>query len=187
MMWDLPFEVEIDGAMHKIRNQCDYRVVLDVIGAITDDELTDEEKISCALFIFYEEAKKITNIEEAVNQMYWIIGGGGTQTKNTDDEESRKPPLMNWEFDFEKIAPPISRVLGYDVRMPDRFTHWLSFLGAYMEIGDCYFAQIVAIRSKRAKGKKLEKWEREFYEEHRAEIDLPMRLSAEELEFLNDY
>lgn len=185
-MWDLPFEVEIDGENHKIRNKCDYRVVLDVIGAITDDELTDEEKISCALFIFYEEADKITNIEEAVKQMYWIVGGGG-KTKNTNEEESRKPPLMNWEFDFDKIAPPISRVLGYDVRMPDHYCHFWTFLGAYMEIGDCYFAQIVAIRNKRAKGKKLEKWEREFYEEHRAEIDLPLRLSAEELEFLDDY
>lgn len=183
MMWNLPFDVEIDGEKHAIRNRCDYRVVLDVIGAITDNELTDSEKAQCALFIFYENVEKITNYQEALNQMFFIVGGGEQKPKN--EEQSYKPQLMDWQFDFGKIAPPVSRVLGYDVRMPDKYTHWYSFLGAYQEIGDCPFAQIVSIRSKRAKGKKLEKWEREYYEENRHEIDLPMRFSESDFDYLN--
>ena len=49
MMWDLPISVEINGKSHPIRNKCDYRMVLDVICALNDNELTDEEKIECAL------------------------------------------------------------------------------------------------------------------------------------------
>ena len=45
MMWDLPIAVEINGKQHPIRNKCDYRVVLDVICALNDNELTDEEKL----------------------------------------------------------------------------------------------------------------------------------------------
>ena len=49
---------------------------------------------------------------------------------------------------------------------------------------DGTFSNIVSIRSKRMKGKKLEKWEEEFYRENRKMIDLPQKLSKEEQEFL---
>ena len=40
------------------------------------------------------------------------------------------------------------------------------------------FAQIVNIRQKKAKGKKLDKGEREFYEKNRKAIDLKRRYTA---------
>ena len=43
MMWDLPISVEIDGEIYQIRNRCDYRIVLDVICALNDNELTIED------------------------------------------------------------------------------------------------------------------------------------------------
>lgn len=181
MMWDLPIAVDINGKSHPIRNKCDYRVVLDVICALDDNELTDEEKIKCALFIFYEDISKIDDFEMAIKEMFRIINGGEEQEEDTD----QKPKLMDWQHDFSQLAPPISRVLGYDVRTPDKYTHWYSFLGGYMEIGECTFSTIVSIRSKRAKGKKLDKWEEEYIREHRKMVELPRKLTAEEQEFLD--
>ena len=181
MIWDLPIAVEIDGKSHPIRNKCDYRVVLDVICALNDNELADEEKVKCALFIFYEDISQIDDFDTAIKEMFRIINGGEEQEENHE----QKPQLMDWEHDFPQLAPPISRVLGYDVRTPDKFTHWYSFLGGYQEIGECAFATLVSIRSKRAKGKKLEKWEQEFYQEHRKMVDLPKKLTQEEQDFLN--
>ena len=180
-MWDLPIAVEINGKSHPIRNRCDYRVVLDVICALNDNELTDEEKIKCALFIFYEDISQIDDFNTAIKEMFRIINGGEEQ----EETQEQKPKLMDWGHDFQQIAPPISRVLGYDVRTPERFTHWYSFLGGYQEIGECVFSTLVSIRSKRMKGKKLEKWEQEFYQEHRKMVELPRKLTAEEQEFLN--
>lgn len=181
MIWDLPIAVEINGKSHTIRNKCDYRVVLDVICALNDNELTDEEKVKCALFIFYDDISDIDDFYTAIKEMFRIINGGEEQ----EESQEQKPQLMDWEHDFQQIAPPISRVLGYDVRTPERFTHWYSFLGGYQEIGECLFSTLVSIRSKRAKGKKLEKWEQEFYQEHRKMVELPRKLTAEEEEFLN--
>jgi len=45
-------------------------------------------------------------------------------------------------------------------------------LSYYMEIGDCLFAQVVAIRDKKARGKPLDKQEREFYRRNRKMVDL---------------
>jgi hypothetical protein len=181
MMWDLPIAIEINGKSHPIRNKCDYRVVLDVICALNDNELTDEEKIKCALFIFCEDISKIDDFETAIKEMFRIINGGEEQ----EESQEQKPQLMDWQHDFSQLAPPISRVLGYDVRIPDKYTHWYSFLGGYMEIGECTFSTIVSIRSKRAKGKKLDKWEEEYIREHRKMVELPRKLTAEEEEFLN--
>lgn len=180
MMWSLPTTVEIDGTKYEIRNKCDYRVVLDAISALNDEELDMQYRLECALFIFYEDLTGLEDIQKAIAEMMKIIGLGEEAT-----EEEHKPQLMDWEHDFTQLAPPISRVLGYSVRDKNHYTHWYDFVGAYMEIGDCTFSNIISIREKRLKGKKLEKWEEEFYRENRKMINLPHRLTAEEEEFLN--
>lgn len=181
MIWDLPITVEINGKTHNIRNKCDYRVMLDVICALNDNELTNQEKIECALFIFYEDMSEIEDVELAISEIFRIMNGG----KSEENPKESKPKLMDWEHDFPQIAPPVSRILGYDVRTPDKYTHWYTFLGGYMEIGDCNFATIISVRSKRAKGKKLEKWEIEYLRENRKLIELPQKLTAEEETMLN--
>ena len=181
MNWDLPTFVDIDGLQYKIRNRCDYRVVLDTISALKDNELDIKYRYQCALFIFYEDLAGCNNIDLAINEMLKIINYG-----EEEHAEKNKPTLMDWEHDFKHLVPPISRVLGYDVRMPDKYTHWYSFLSGYMEIGgECTFATIVSIRNKRAKGKKLEKWEIDFLGENRRMVDLPQKLTSEEQELLN--
>lgn len=180
MNWDLPISVEIDGEIHPIRNKCDYRVVLDVIEALNDIDLDIQHRIQCALFIFYEDVNKISNYEKAIEEMFRIINNGEEQ----DPSQINKPILMDWSHDFKHLAPPISRVLGFEIRSVP-YLHYWSFLGGYMEIGECTFATIVSIRSKIAKNQKLEKWEKDYLREHRKMIDLPQKLTAEEQEILN--
>lgn len=182
MMWDLPLSVKIDGKEYNIRNKCDYRVVLDVIAVIKATELTSEEKAKCALFIFYEDLSGCEDIEKAIKEMFKIINLGEDKEPN---ENISKPPIMDWEHDFSQLAPPISRVLGYSVRNPEKYTHWYDFVGAYNEIGECTFATIVSIRNKKMKGKPLDSWEREFYIENKKIIDLPQNLTEEERAWLD--
>lgn len=191
MSWNLPISVEIDGTEYPIRNKCDYRVVLDVIKALNDEDLDMQYRIQCALFIFYgndelDTKEKVLkafrtkeNTQKAINEMTKIISLG--EEKEQDD----KPPIMDWEHDFSYIAPPINRVLGYSVRDTKNYTHFWDFIGAYQEIGECSWANIVAVRSKLMKGKPLDKREREFYNENRKFIDLPHNLTNEEQEWLD--
>ena len=180
MMWDLPISVEIDGKEYKITNKCDYRMVLDVICALNDNELDDEQKIRTALYVFYEDISECDDIEKAIKEMYKIIAYG----EEDDGQSENKPKLMDWEHDFNMLVAPINRVLGYEIRAVE-YLHWYTFLSGYMEIGECTFSTIVSIRSKRAKGKKLDTWEQEYIREHRKMVELPRRLTAEEQEFLD--
>ena len=181
MMWDLPLTVEIDGKEYKITNRCDYRMVLDVICILNDNELSEEQKLRTALYVFYEDLKECTNVEKAIKEMFYIISYG-----EEDDEKPKesKPKLMDWEHDFKMLVAPVNRVLGYEVRSID-YLHWYTFMSAYYEIGECQFQTVVSIRSKRAKGKKLDDWEQEFYRENKKMIDLPQNLTEEEQEWLD--
>ena len=189
MMWNLPVSVEIDGKEHPIRNNCDFRVVLDVISSLNDEELEMEQRVECALFQFYGNDEldtpekvlvSLNDIQIAIVEMMKIINLGKEET-----DEEYKPKLMDWEHDFTQLSPPISRTLGYSVRDAKNYTHWYDFIGAYMEIGDCTFANIISIRNKRMRGKKLEDWEQEFYRENKKIIDLPHKLTDEEQEWLD--
>ena len=181
-MWNLPYDVEIDGIKYVIRNKCDYRMVLDVINALNDEELEMEHRIECAITIFYEDLSTCEDIKTAVEEMYRIINNG-----EVEKQSNNKPPLMNWNHDFKQIAPAVSKVLGYEVREPDRYVHWWTFIGGFMEIQDSTYLTVTSIRSKKQKGKKLDKWEEEFYREHKAMVDLPLstKLNAEERELLD--
>ncbi len=60
--------------------------------------------------------------------------------------------------------------------------HWWTFIGYYMGIGESVFSEVINIRSKNQKHKKLEKNEKEFYSKNKDLVDLKVRYSKEEIE-----
>jgi hypothetical protein len=177
--WDFPTSMTIGEKTWEIRS--DFRAVLDVMEVLSDEESTDEGRAVTALLIFYIDMDPYALTEdeqrEALDKMMWFIRGG------RDESGPSGPRVMDWDQDFHLIAPPVNRVLGFECRSCD-YLHWWTFLGAYMEIGDCYFAQVVSIRSKKAKSKKLDKSDQEFYRKHRDDIDLKRQMNKEEEELV---
>ena len=172
MRYDLPTSVEVNGTEYEIRS--DYRDILTIIEAISDAELGDQDKAEVMLDVFYPAFCDMpqSDYEEAVRQCALFINCGKEQR-----EEKRGPKLMDWQQDFSLIAAPVNRVLGYEVRSV-KYLHWWTWIAAYQEIGDCTFAQVVSIRSKRAKGKKLDKSEQEFYKNNRDLVDFKRQYTA---------
>ena len=122
------------------------------------------------------------HIQEAIDKVCEFIDYGVRDNGN-------HPKTMDWEQDANILIPEINKILGYEVRNPDIKTHWWTFLGAYMGIGEGLFSNIVRIRQKKAKGKKLEKYEQEFYKENKTLIDFETKnqRSDEEKNIVNDY
>jgi hypothetical protein len=98
------------------------------------------------------------------------------------------PKTMDWDQDAPILIPAINKVLNCEIRAQE-YIHWWTFLGAYMEIGESLFSNIVHIRQKKAKGKKMEKWELDFYKENKSLIDFKQKnqRSQEEKDELRDY
>lgn len=175
MMYGLPKTVSVCGTDYSIRY--DFRDILEIIGVLNDMELSDRERGFLTLLIFYPDFEEIpqAHYNEAVKQCFWFINCG----EDPEEQDYSKPVLMDWEKDFPVIIAPINRIAGHDVRT-DEACHWWTFLGYYMEIGDCTFAQIVHIRTMLKKGKKLDKSDAEWYRENQKLVDMKTKLTSEE-------
>ena len=186
--WEFPTSLNIGGVDYEIRT--DYRAVLDLLTALNDPELEDEDKNVTAymqsqviLQIMFPNCDEIPaeHIQEALDKVAEFIDMGIS-------DDSKKPKTMDWEQDATIIIPAVNKVLNTEIRAV-QYMHWWTFLGAYMEIGESLFSNILHIRQKIAKNKKLEKWEQEFYKENKSLIDFKNtdQRSDEEKEALREY
>ena len=173
MMYDLPVSVDVNGHAYEIRS--DYRAILDILEAINDPELTTSERAEAVLRIFYPQFEEMPqrDYERAIDRCIWFINCGNEEER----PENKSERLMDWQQDFSLIVAPVNRVLGKEIRSLD-YLHWWTFIGAYQEIGDCTFAQIVNIRQKKARCKKLNKDEQEYYKKNRNLIDLKRQYTS---------
>ena len=179
MMYDLPKTAIVDGAELPIRY--DYRVILTILELLGDPDLPNDLKAVGVIELFYCDPSAIKNAKAAVEACYDFIDMGAQPGK-------KSPRVMDWEQDFRYIIAPINRVLGYECReVPYDYdantggVHWFTFMAAYAEIGsDCLFSQIVNIRDKIARGKKLEKYEKEWLSRNRDIVDFKQKFSQAE-------
>lgn len=170
--WDLPKSLEICG--RDIEINTDFRQILNILVAFTDPELTPEERWIVTLNLFYKEPLAEDELQEGAEKMTAFIDAGVQGSKDA-------PTLMDWEQDAPIIIPAVNRSLGYECRtLP--YLHWWTFLGGYMEIGECLFSNVVSIRSKKAKGEKLEKYEKEFERHNKKLIEIKRKLTDDEKE-----
>lgn len=176
--WELPTSIDIDGTSFKIRT--DYRVILDILAMCQDPDLPEEAKAQGVLEILYEDYEKVLSLDkehlkEALSKANAFIDCG------MNDDGTKKPRLMDWEGDAPILVPAINAVAGKEVRA-EPYIHWWTFMGWYMEIHEGLFSQVLSIRQKKSKGKKLEKHEMEFYRSNRSMIDLGRKKSEKEME-----
>ena len=178
MNFDLPTSITVHGKEYLIRDKGDYRVILDVIDCLNDNDLLDSEKAEIALSLFLDGEIKDSkfagefpdDLQKALDEMMIFINCG-----ETVDDDDGKPAFMDWAQDMWMIAPEVNHVLGYEIREQGRYTHWWTFKGAFLNIKDGMFCTYVGIRKKLYKGVKLDNYEKEIYAENFKKIDLTSR------------
>lgn len=170
MIGSLPETLFVDGVEYKIRSG--YDTALLIFQAYNDPELSDKEKATVCLICLYEELPESET--EALERAIWFLDGG-------DMPKSKPLPykIMDWEQDEQMLFSAVNKVAGYETRKAEDL-HWWTFLGFFNEINEGLWSQVMNIRSKKAKSKKLEKWEQEFYNQHKDLIDIKTKYSAEE-------
>ena len=164
-MWSLPCFIELGDVRYGIRT--DFRAILDILRAMSDPELDEQDRIEVLFDILFWNAEEIPEeyLQEAIDKAFKFIDCG------ISSEGENKVRLMDWDKDSPLIASAINKNIGKDIRSI-KYMHWWTFVGAYMEISEGLFYEILQIRQKKATGKKLEKWELEFYRKNKVLIDL---------------
>lgn len=175
-MYSLQTSVQINQASFNIRNGGDYRMVLDCFEALNDVELSHNERIYAALIIFYEDFDDVNDfpkdsdeVTELVKAMFRFFNQNEDIQSNTQDIR-----LIDWNEDSTLIVSAINNVANQEIRsLP--YLHWWTFMGYYMAIGECPLSHIVSIRSKKARGEKLEKYEKKFIQDNPQYFNRDMR------------
>ena len=173
--YELPTSLNIGGVSFSIRT--DFRAIIDILIAQNDPNLNTYGKRLVMLKILYENWENIPpeHVEEACRKACEFIDCGQTD----DDPGKPKPRLMDWGQDGEMIIPAVNKVANTEVRAAP-YMHWWTFCSYFMEAGECLFNTVLGIRSKKAHGERLEKWEKKFYYDNKKIIDIRTQLSDEE-------
>lgn len=175
MLGQLPTSLPVGDRVYPIRS--DFRDILNILEAFADPDLDAQEKVYVCLFTIYPDLEHIPadDLQEAYEQAVQFIDCGA------EAKPTRSPKIVDWAQDERLIFPAINKVAGTEVRALG-YLHWWTFLGYFMEISEGTYSQILSMRSRKARGKKLEKYETEFWNANRDICVLQKRLSKEEQE-----
>ena len=185
-MYELPVSVTVNDTEYKIRNAGDFRMVLDCFSALNDIEMGEDFRILASLIIFYEDFDEVEDferlstdeLEQLASEMMLFFNCG-----QPEDDKAETLKLIDWDGDSVMIMAAINNVAGKEIRT-ESYVHWWTFVGYYMSIGESVLSTVVSIRDKIVKGKKLDKWEKEFKAEHSKYFEWN-RKSTEERELDN--
>jgi hypothetical protein len=171
----LPKSLEVGGIEYPINS--DFRAAFLIFEAFGDNSLSALNKQLVMLEIIYTpptsegvpdpEPNIPPEIEEAVKKAIWFLDVGiDSKFKNPHDVRT-----MDYTQDEQLIFSAVNAVATRDIR-EEPYMHWWTFHGLCQAISpDSLIAHIVNIRSKKAKGQKLESYEKKFYSENRHLID----------------
>lgn len=167
--WRLPKTATIGGTEYTINT--DYRDVLEIVNYLNDIRWPEIVRWKIALGLFFDGDIPEANQREAMEYLASFIAYGAKP-------EKPGPKLMDWEQDAQLIISDVNKVSGMEVRSLE-YLHWWSFLSYFYGIGEGQLSTIVSIRKKKMTGKKLEKWEEEYYRENREHIDFQKQETPE--------
>lgn len=162
--YHLPTSLTIGEVEHPINYG--WQNIIDILSDFNNPDLSKPVQVASMLRKLFKNWQDIPmeHTQEAIEKACQFLDCGKTPDDRTH------PRVMDWEQDAELIIPAVNQVAGREIRL-DPGIHWWTFFGWYMSIGDGLFASVLRIRSKKAKGKKLEKWEEEFYQDNKKLID----------------
>lgn len=170
--YQLPTSLNIHGTMYPIRT--DFRDILNILIPMSDPDMEEWEKQEVMYRIMYPDWQSIPGSAygEACERAVEFID-------YTTPDNRPRPRTMDWKQDAAIIIPAINKVAVKEVRAAE-YLHWWTFMGYFMEIEDGMFSQVLAIRQKKARGKKLEKWEKEFERNNAALVKLEKKENLEQ-------
>lgn len=169
-LWSLPKTHKIGGTVYDLNT--DYRDILEIIQYLTDESRPELLRWRIAVGLFYEQPVPDINLQEAMDYLAEFVEAGSRNAKPG-------PKLLDWEQDAQIIVADINKVAGKEIRAVG-YMHWWTFVGLFSGIGEGQLSAVVSIRHKRSTGKKLDKWEQEYYREHKDMIDFRKAASPED-------
>lgn len=125
----------------------DFRIGMQIISCLKDEELTQEERYSISLNLLYGNSVP-QDTKLAFKGLMWFLNLG-----EEDDEiiksNSKQKDVMDFEIDSSKIYSGFMSVLGIDLSKEKM--HWFKFRYLLLELIKCHLSNVIEIRTQDTK------------------------------------
>lgn len=170
---------EISG--NKINS--DFRVSIQFEEILLDKNISQTDKIIKALQLYYPELDKISDLEQAVNDMIWFYqcGKEKRKTNKSKKEDKEEKQIYSYEFDSEYIATAFWEQYRIDI-WDIEYMHWWKYKSLLDGLSDnTKFSKILEYRAvdlSKIKDSEMKK----FYKSMKQVYALPDLRTTEERE-----
>lgn len=168
-LWQLPTRAVIGDVT--VSHESDFRKILTVLALLGDESRPQWLRWHMALHLFYRDPipRALEGAAMAYLADFLTCGQPGAPG----------PKLLDWQQDAAAIIADVNAVAGREIRQ-ETYLHWWSFLSFFHGIREGQLSNLVTIRDKLRRGKKLEPWEQEFYRAHKDQVRLRTPETPEE-------
>lgn len=177
----LPNKIDILGEEYNINS--DFRVSILFELLMQDNSISNEDKITQALLLYYEEIPK--DINKAIEKMLWFYSCGKEEEKGkgNNNRGTNNKQIYSFEYDANYIYSAFQSQYNIDLESID-FLHWWKFRALFNGLNkDNKIVEIMEIRSADL-NKIKDKNEKEYYRKMKEIYKIP--ISKEESEKLDE-
>lgn len=114
---------------------------------LADDELTNEERISTALYLIFPEGAQL-DADSATEALRWYLNGW-----NHDNTGKKKDEAVVMDFDIDQWRIYAAFRAQYGINLNRASLHFWEYMGLLSNLTECAFTQVVSIRSKKITSK----------------------------------
>lgn len=132
----------------KIRT--DFRESIKFELLMQDNKIDDKTKVMQALKLYYYDLSKITNAQQAIEDILWFYACGKKEVKvdeNNKGNKSNNKQIYSYEFDDEYIYSAFMEQYGIDLNSI-KYLHWWKFKALINSLNEnVMFSKIMGYRA----------------------------------------
>ncbi|MCM1327259.1 MAG: bacteriophage Gp15 family protein [Bacteroidales bacterium] len=132
----------------------DFGVGIQILQALEDEELTEQEQIGTALSLLFPQ--DTPDAQTAIKGLLWFLTDWNHDKHISED----KTKVTDYDIDQWRIYAAFRQVYGINLNT-DRLHFW-EFMGLLTNLPECAYTRVVDIRAKKITGK-MSKEERSIY------------------------
>lgn len=167
-LYTLPEAAVLGGKSYPHRTA--WQDMLKLLRLLADEEKPAFLRWQIALAYFYLQPVPEECTAQAAEYLSAFLTAGQSAVPG--------PKLFDWEQDAAAIIADVNAAAGREVR--SERAHFWTFLSWFHSIREGQLSNLITIRDKLRRGKKLEPYEQEFYRTHRDQVVLRRPMTARE-------
>lgn len=171
---------------HLIRT--DFRIGIEIILALEDENLADCEKWATALMLLFGESIPRER-ETAINGLRWFLSGGVTQEERQDgiaEEENDDQEEKSFDYDYDASRLHSAFLRAYNIDLNKVRLHWFEFRGLMQDLGECALSTVIEYRTKNLNDC-INSKQRNEYAKLKKKYSLPRKLTDEDREKMDEF